>query len=256
MTLNFIMGIISTVALSLPVVFILILRLGRYRSFPALLAYYAMSFINNFLGERYVGTSNGVIKYWGLTNNLLDPPLMLLFLTYFCTSVAQARRMKLLILSFILFELTVVLLLGYSKQAITIILAPGLAIVFGFCIYFFVRQAKMAITHGKATGKALISASLFFAYGCFSIIYLMFYVFETQGVGETINEQYVADTFLVYFFVATFSSVAICTGIFIESKRIQKLNELKITRKELSMIYDGTQRAGQLRKPLLDFDID
>ena len=164
--------------------------------------------------------------------------------------------MRLLILSFVLFEIIIVLLMGFSKQAITITLAPGLAIVFGFCLYFFIRYAKLAITHSKATGKAFISASLLFAYGCFFILYLMFYVFETQGVGENINEQYVADTYLVYFFTATFSSVLMCAGIFFESKRVQKLHELKITRKELSMIYDGTKKAAPFRTALLDFDRD
>lgn len=256
MTWNFIMGIISTVALFLPIAFILILRLGQYRTFPAILLYYIIAFINNFIGEQYVDTSNKTIKYFGLTNNLLDAPVMLLFLTYFCTSAMQARRMKLLIVSFVLFEISVVVLMGLSKQAITIILAPGLAIVFGFCLLFFIRQAKLAITHRKATGKAIITASLLFAYGCYFILYLLYYVFETHLEGKIINKEYLADTYLVYFFTATFSSILICIGIVIESRRVQKLNELKITRKELSIIYDGTETAARLRTATLDFDRD
>ena len=250
------MGIISTVALFLPVAFILILRLGQYRTFPALLLYYIIAFSNNFLGEQYIETSNNVLRYFGLTNNLLDAPVMLLFLTYFCTSKIQAHRMKLLIAAFIVFEITVILLMGISKQAITIILAPGLAIVFGFCLVFFIRQAKMAIINRKATGKAIISASLLFAYGCYFILYLLYYVFETHLEGKIVNKQYLADTYLIYFFIATISSVIICAGIIIESKRVQKLNELKITRKELSIIYDGTETAARLRTAILDFDRD
>ena len=101
-----------------------------------------------------------------------------------------------------------------------------------------------------------ISASLLFAYGCYFILYLLFYVFETHLEGKIINEEYLADTYLVYFFTATFSSILICIGIMIESKRVQKLNELKITRKELSMIYDGTETAARLRTAILDFDRD
>lgn len=256
MTWNFIMGIISTIALFLPVAFILILRLGQYRTFPALLLYYSIAFINNFLGEQYIDTSNKAIKYFGLTNNLLDAPVMLLFLTYFCTSAMQARRMKLLIVSLVVFEISVVVFMGLTKQAITIILAPGLAIVFGFCLFFFIRQAKLAITHRKATGKAIISASLLFAYGCYFILYLLFYVFETHLEGKLLNEEYLADTYLVYFFVATISSIIIGIGIVIESKRVQKLNELKLTRKELSIIYEGTEKAARLRTAILDFDRD
>ncbi|MEO7394168.1 MAG: hypothetical protein ABIU11_04450 [Chitinophagaceae bacterium] len=257
MTWNSVMGIISTVALFLPIIFILIFRLGAYRTFPVLLGYYVIAFINNFLGEQYINTSNQVIKYCGLANNLLDAPVILLFLIYFCTSALQARRMRLLIFSFILFEITVVLLMGFSKQAITIILAPGLLLVVGFCLIFFIRQAKMAIVHGKATGKAFISASLLFAYGCYFIIYLMYYIFESHlSTDKIIQQEYIDDTFLVYFFVATISSLLLCAGIFIESKRVQKLNELKITRKELSAIYDGTETAVRLRTAILDFDRD
>lgn len=257
MTWNSTMGIISTVALFLPIAFILSLRLSRYRTFPVLLIYFAVSFINNLLGEGYIHANITLVKYLSLTNNLLDPPLMLFFLTYFCTSAAQVRGMKMLNLAFILFEVIVVIFFGYTKDAITITLGPGLAIVFGFCLFFFIRQTKMAISHRKATGKAFISASLLFAYGCFFIIYLMFYIFQTHlSVDKASQQQYIEDTFLVFFFVATLSSILMCTGLYIESKRVQKLNELKITRKELSMIYEGTEKAAPLRAAILDFDRD
>lgn len=250
------MGLISTIALFLPIAFILILRMGRYRTFPILIAYYIIALINNFLGEGYIPVSSDAIKYCSLINNLLDAPLMLLFLTYFCTSPMQARRMRVLILAFILFEVAIVVLRGINKEAITIILAPGLAIVFSFCLYFFIRQAKKAITHRKATGKALIIASLLFAYGCFTILYLMYYVFQTHLVDGKLNTQYLEDTYLIFFFVTTFSSLLLCTGIIIESRRVQKLHELKLTRKELLQIYEGTEKAAPLRTALLDFKRD
>ena len=164
--------------------------------------------------------------------------------------------MRVLILSFVLFEVTIVLLRGVTKEAITIILAPGLAIVFSFCLYFFIRQAKKAITHRKATGKALIIASLLFAYGCFAILYLMFYVFQTHLVDGKLNTQYLEDTYLVFFFVTTFSSLLLSIGVIIESKMVRKLHELKITRKELLMIYNGTEKAAPLRTAILDFERD
>lgn len=101
--------------------------------------------------------------------------------------------------------------------------------------------------HHKATGKAIIAAALLFAYGCYTIIYMMYYVFKTP---------HVADTFLVYFLVATFSSFLLCAGIIIERKRVQKLYELKQTRKELLDIYKDTKTAAPLRTAILDFDKD
>jgi hypothetical protein len=248
MTWNSIMGFISTFALFLPVFFILVSRLATYRSFPALFIYYISVVIYNMLTEGYIKAPGNVVYYWGLINNLMDAPLMLYFLTYFSPSKKFKKRMQLVILSFVAMEAVVLMIAGLNVDAITIILAPGLMLVFGYCLFFFTRHVKHAIVHRKAAGKAMIVSSLLFAYGCYTIIYLMYYVFKTP---------YVADTFLVYFLVATFSSLLMCAGIIIERKRVQKLNELLQTRKELSELYrEDTKTAAPLRTAMLDFDKD
>jgi len=255
MTWNSIMGFISTIALFLPVAFILLLRLSTYRSFPALLFYYSTVFIYNLLTEGYIKAPADVVYYWGLANNLLDVPLMLYFLTYFSTSKKFMQRMQMLVIGFLVWEAIVLTLKGLNIDAITIILAPGLLLVFGYCLYFFTRQVKLAIVHRKATGKAMIVSSLLFAYGCYTIIYLMYYVFKAHlDANNEVKAQYVEDTFLVYFMVTFLSSLLISAGIFIERKRIHKLTELKITRKELSAIYPETKRTAPFRTVLLDFD--
>ncbi len=248
MTWNSVMGLISSIALFLPIFFILVFRLGGYRTFPALLSYYAIVFAYNLLTQGYIITNTETIRYWSICNNLLDAPLMLTFLTYFSTSPAFTKKMRITICSVIGFEIAIILLKGYTTEAITIILGPALLTVVFFCAYFFIRQTKITITHHKGMGKAIIAASLLFAYGCYTIIYLMYYVFKTP---------YVADTFLVYFLVATFSSLLMCAGIIIERKRVQKLNELLQTRKELSELYkEETKTATPLRTAMLDFDKD
>lgn len=196
--------------------------------------------------EGYIPADSTVIHFWGLFNNLMDTPLMLTFLIYFSTSLAFSRRMKILIAGFILFEAVVVAVMGFNTNAITVILGPGLVIVVGFCIFFFIRQTKIAITHRKATGRAIIAASLLFAYGCFGFIYLMYYVFKTP---------FVEDTFLVFFLVVTISSLLVSAGVIIEEKRIRKLNELRLTRRELSDVYSDEKKAAPFRKTaMLDFD--
>ena len=248
MTWNSTIGLISSIALFLPVFFILILKLGGYKTFPALLVYYLVVFSYNLFTLKYITPGEKITHYWGIVNNLLDAPLMLTFLTYFSTSQGFSRRMKTIIASFLVFELAVIIWKGLTVDAITIIMGPGLLAVIGFCLYFFVRQSKIAIMHGKATGKAIIAASLVFAYGCYTLIYLMYYVFKTP---------HIADTFLIYFLVTTFSSLLLSAGIIIERKRIQKLNEVKIARKELADIYKDSHPATSFRAaPMLDFDKD
>jgi hypothetical protein len=232
MTWNAILGLISTISLFLPVVLILTMRLGTYKSFPALVVYYLFVFIYNVLTEGYVRANYDVIHYLGIGNNVIDAPLMLFFLTYFSASPAFTRKMHVLIISLLAFSAAMILWKGFSIDSITIILAPGLVVVFAFCCYFFIRQTRISILQRKSTGKALIAAALLFAYGCYGLIYLMYYVFKTKEI---------ADTFLVYYLVTIFSSLLLSAGIIIEKKRVQKLEELKVTRKELSIIYKDTK---------------
>lgn len=247
MTWNSVMGFVSSFALFLPIALILALRLYNYKSFPALVVYYSSVFIYNLMTEGYIPMSKQIIYNWGLINNLLDAPLMMLFLTYFSPSVIFSKRLKTTAIAFVLFEIVVVVFRGLNVESITIILGPGIIMIAALCLHFFVRHAKMAVEHGKSTGKALIAGSLLFAYGCFGLIYLMYYVFKTP---------HVADTFLVYFMAATVSALMMSAGIIYERKLIKKIKEVQITRRELSEIYKDTKMAAPVRTAMLDFDKD
>lgn len=246
MTWNSAMGLVSSVALFCPIITILIFRLGSYRTFPALLAYYTSVFIYNLFTEGYINVHPDVVRYWGLANNFLDAPLMLIFLVYFSTSPSFTKRLKLLTAAYIGFEIIVAAIVGFNTNAITIILGPDIIVMIGLFLYFFIRHTKIAITNKKAFGKAVIAASLLFAYGCFGIIYLMYYVFKTQ---------FIEDTFLIYYLVTTISSVLLAAGLFIEEKRIRKLHELKLTRRELSDMYAHERKTVPIKRTvMLDFD--
>lgn len=246
MTWNTVMGLISSVALICPVLIILFYRLGTYSSFPALLIYYTGVFVYNLFTEGYINVHPDIVRYWGLANNFLDAPLMLTFLLYFSPGQNFTKRLKVLIASFLLFEMTVITVTGFNTKAVTIILGPGIVLVVGLFLYFFIRHTKVAITNRKAFGKATIAAAFLFAYGCFGFIYLMYYVLKTP---------FIEDTFLVYFLVVTISSLLVTTGIFIEEKRIRKLMELKQTRRELSDIYANEKKTIPIKRTvMLDFD--
>ena len=233
MSWNSIMGLIASVALFLPVFLILILRLSRYRIFAVLLFYYLFTLIYNFFTQGYIHANIEIIRGWGISNNLLEAPLILFSLTYFSGASSLTKKMKELILVVLLFELLVILIRGFSIDSMTIIMAPNLLIILAFCFYFFIRQVRISVMHNKAMGKSLMVSSLLFAYGCYSLIYLMYYVFKTP---------HIADTFLVYFLVTTFSSLLMAAGILVESKRIRKLEEVMVARKELSAIYNENAR--------------
>ncbi len=247
MTWNDLLGLISTTALTMPILVLLFTRLAAYRTFPFLIAYYCAAVLCNLLSQGYLHTSTDVQKTISIINNFLDTPLMLLFLTYFGASLKGRRRMHQVVAGFVVFESVIIGLYGLSVKSVTLIMGPGILITLAFCVPFFVRQVKITIVHHKASGKALMIAALLFAYGCFSIIYLMYYVMEIR------DRQ---DTFLVYFLVSTFSSLLMSAGILAEQSRVRKLFELKIVRRELSEIYSQEKTATPYRQAVLDFDKD
>ena len=253
MTWNSTMGLISSVALFLPIILLIGLQLSFYRTFPALLIYYISVFGYNLLTTGYIKASPTIVYNWGLFNNITDAPLMIYFLSYFSPTPLYNKVMKRTILGFICFEILLILLQGFNIDTVTIIMAPGLLLTVFFCIHFFIRQTKITVMHRKATGKSLMTAALLFAYGCYSIIYLMYYVFKTHLNGTVIKQKDVEDTFLVYFMVVTVSSLLMGAGIIIEKGRIKRLNELKITRKELSSVYDNAPTT-PVKTMSLDFD--
>jgi hypothetical protein len=214
MNWNDVMGLIATLALSLPILTIIATGLSGYRTFPALVVYYALLVMYNMFVQGYIAVDPTTVRYLGIANNLLDAPLMLIFLTYFATGAPILKqRMWILIGIFVAFEIVTVALVGFNVQAITITMGPGILFILGFSLPFFVRLTKLTITHHKATGKAMMTASMLFAYGCYTIIYVMYYLMKSSDV---------LDTFLVYFFVCTFSSLLMSAGIIFERKRIKK----------------------------------
>ena len=236
------MGLFATIALSAPIIMLLVNRLAWYRSFPALFFYYVLilSYIIMLLG--YVNVDNTFMKKLGIINNLLDAPLMLLFLLYFSKTIFFRRKMILVGGGFIVFEAIVLALYGFSSKATTIILAPGLVLVLTISVLFFVHQVKISVVYHKAIGKALMVAALLFAYVGYCFVYVVYYL---------IQPVYKHDAHLVYFLITICSCIVMTTGIFIERKRVSQLAEIKTTRRELKAIYGGQEeKPKKMTSPL------
>lgn len=224
-------GLLSSIALFIPIIIILSFRLAWYKSFPALLVYYFFVSGYNFLALDFVHADRTFLYYYGVINNLLDAPLMLTFMTYFSRTAVFRKRLKLFISVLVLFELIVIAIVGFNIEAAIIALAPGLSVILVLGLLFFVHQVKITVVYQKAAGKAFITAALLFAYGGYIFIYIVYYLFKTP---------HKEDTLVVYYLVSTFSSLLISTGIFLERKRVKQLHELKIAREELRVIYGGS----------------
>ncbi|HEU4576246.1 MAG TPA: hypothetical protein VFS36_14690 [Chitinophagaceae bacterium] len=228
MSWNHIMGYVSTAALFIPVALIILLRMYNNKSLLALLVYYSIALVCNLMTENIITPTASIVKFAGYSNNFLDAPLTLFYLLYFTRSQALRKKILYGIMGFIAFEVVAVAILGINLQAITLVLGPGIVVILSLSIRFFIQQIEAVVQHGKSPGKALMIASTLFSYGGFLILYLFFFVFKTN---DTKN------TFLVFYLVSTFASALLSAGLLFEKKRFRELAELKIARKELSLLY-------------------
>lgn len=243
-----IMGIICTTTLLIPCVLVLALRLYRFKCFLALAIYYILEVSYNLMSENYIHVSPDFKKYFGIANNFLELPLMLTFMLYFSFSAKLSKQMRYSVFIYLIFGVITFLIFGYNTTAVTIILAPSLSLLLFVSVWFTLRQIKIAIAQGKGTGKALMISSMLFLYGCYMLIYILYYLVRSKEV---------ADIYTMYFIATTLSALVLSIGIFIENKRIRVLQELKTTRKELNMVYDKSQpmRTVSLDPSALDKNI-
>lgn len=227
------LGILSTVALFAPVFIIVTTGLIRYKQYFPLFIYCILALGFNLMTEHLVNVPKTVERYYGIVNNLTDMPLMLSFLMFCIPSSVQVKRMKLLLAAFILFEIILISFYGLTIKTITLTMGPGLAIVFGYALYYFVYTVKRSFVHNKFVSKAIIASGLTFAYGCFIILYLMHYVF-------TLND--VSKLFVIYYFITIIYCGLLTVGLYMESRRKKKLEELVVTRKELMRFFSDEKK--------------
>jgi hypothetical protein len=243
------MGLIASIALCLPIIMLFTTKLTWYKSFPALFFYFLFVFTYTITKMGYIETNKVFLYYHGVTCNFLDTPLILSFLLYFSTTTGFRRKLQLVTVGFILFEVVVILLTGYNTRATTIVLAPGLILTLVIAALFFIHQVKLAVVYHKAVGKAVIISSLLFAYVGYAFVYAVFYV---------IKPVFKDDAHLVYFLITIVSSVAMAIGIFVEKARVKQLHEVKTTREELKAIYEEERTEKKTTAPreavILNFD--
>lgn len=226
-------GILSTLALFAPVFIIVATKLIRYKQYLPLFIYCTLAFGFNLMTEHLVNVPKTVERYYGIVNNLTDMPLMLAFLMFLIPSSKVVNKMKILLAAFIIFEIVLISQYGITVWTITLTMGPGLLMVFGFALYYFVYTVKRSFINYKFVSKAVIASAITFAYGCFFIIYLLHYVLKLPDI---------PNLFLIYYFITIIYCGLFAVGLVMESKRKKKLHELLITRRELMRFFSDEKK--------------
>jgi hypothetical protein len=235
------MGLISTIALFAPFILLLALKLAWYKSFPALFAYYLVLLSYNLLSLNYFGIANEEIRlYHKILNHFLEVPLLLFFFLYFSRTAAFRKGLLFAAYAFIAFEMVAIAIYGFTIKATTLVLVPGLLAILVLSSMFFIHQVKIAVIYHKAIGKAIMIASLVFAFAGYSFVYV---------VEQLVETPYTKDVHLVYFLTTIITSIPMAIGIYFERVRVQHLEELQTTRAELKKIYgeeESTDSMGRV----------
>ena len=210
MNWHLIISLISAFTLSLPLILIFGLRLFTNKSFLALGIHYLLAFVYNLMTAGILPTTISLRRNFAITNNLLDIPLLLIFLLFFTRSWRLSKQLVAGLAAYIIFEIISIIIAGYSITSTTIVLGPGILIIVCFSFYFFLKHIQVQDSPAE-TGKIVMLCSLLFAYGSYSLIYIFHYILKVP---------YIQDVFLIYYLVTIIASLAMATGIWLERKKI------------------------------------
>jgi len=221
-------GIIASFSVMIPVFIIAFGKLYKNISLLSLLLYYLTTGLYNLAGEGIIPINNELRKNFGIINNYLDVPLMLIVLLLFCTSKRKQNAIYISLAGFLLFEIFVGIFFQFKRESLTYILGPGILMIFSYALIFFAQHAKISIEKNKGFGKTFMITSIVFAYGCYIMIYYFYYIQKTS---------YVNDVFLIYYIASLVSSLLMIYGLILIYKKSKQIEEVQITRKELADFF-------------------
>ncbi|HWJ29504.1 MAG TPA: hypothetical protein VNS32_23395 [Flavisolibacter sp.] len=239
MTWNSILGVACTISFLFPVAVIAYNRFYTHRSLSALLVYYLMTAVYILMSEQIIPTAAVFIRNYALVNNYLDAPLMLTSLLFFCPGRQKQRKVWILAFLFVVYEIVITMMYGFTGKAMIKILGPGICIILGYTFYLFVHQVKFSVMHRKNQGRMVMLAAILFAYSCYGLTYYFYYIQKTP---------YKADALSIYYVSSFVASTMMGVGLHLMRKRMKELRSLKITRRELAVFFGHDRKSVKMAK--------
>lgn len=224
---NTLFGITSIICFALPVLAILYFRLYRHVSLIALMVYYILTILR-CLGSSNIPPLPDFKDTWEVLFYYIEVPLTLSALLFFCPAKGRQQKMQSLISFFIAYEVLVAVVYGFTPIASLYIMTPGLLVIVLYSLFLFLRQLNFTLLHGKNIGRVLMLGALLFSYSCYLF---MFYAHFIQAKAD------VSGIYNLHFLSSSIAAVIMSIGLFMMRHRIKELQELKVTRKELQMVF-------------------
>jgi hypothetical protein len=233
MSWNALFGVACIISFCLPLAIIIYNRFYTHKSLAALFVYYTLALADNIMAQQIIFVPQNFTRTFEIVNNYLDVPLMLMTLLYFCPNKQKQNVVNIIAGMFLAYEIVIAFVFGLTVKAIIYIMGPGLIVILLYAFYLFIRQVKFSIMNGKNVGRTLMLASIFFAYGSYTLIYFFYYILRTP---------YKSDTLLLYFISSMVASVLMAIGLHMMRKRMKELRDIRITRRELASFFGEPQK--------------
>lgn len=224
-----IIGIIAACLLFVPVFIIAACRLYGNRSLLVLALYYLFAAVYALMSESVIPISDNALQLVGVINNYCDVPMMLVVLLLFCTTRARKKMVYISLAAYVAYEAVIFAFHGVEAISVIYIMGVGLLLMLGYSMYYFGEYVKLSLVKSKALGKTLMIASIIFAYGCYGMIYFIYYIQKTSAV---------ADVFIIYYLVSIISSILMSIGLTLVYRRTRQIQEVQRTRRELALFFN------------------
>jgi hypothetical protein len=173
---------IATFLFLVPVFFIIKKKLYLHVSFIAILGYYTISMVSNFMSLHILPGSANLANVLSILNNLLDGPLVLLFLVFFCPTILAEKAVRYTFYAITVFVLVLVFTSGFNNKTITITLGPGMLFILTYSFYLFTQRIGGAFYEKNEVAFVLLLTGLLVAYTGYIIVYFLNYVLDSKDM--------------------------------------------------------------------------
>jgi hypothetical protein len=187
---------VTTVLFLVPVFFIIKKKLYMHTSFTAILIYYIIAMAGNIMHLNLFPISESAARSLIIIDNLLDGPLVLLFLIFFCPTIIAEKAVRYTLYVLTLFALVLVFANGFNKQTITVTLGPGMLFILVYAFYLFTQRIGGAFYEKNEVAFVLLLSGLLVAYTGYIIVYFFNYVLGGTNDMESLMLLYDLTTIL------------------------------------------------------------
>lgn len=228
MNINEILGTLTTLLFAIPVLLILFLRLYVNKSLLMLAVYCTFTALYNAMNSGLLSADQQFFNKWAVFTNYTDAPLMLGLLILYCHTKFKRNLILLIGALILMYEIVVAFRFGLAPVSSLYISGVGLVLIFALGVYFFITQLKHTVRFGKGLGRTFIAAAIFFGYGLYVIVYLLYFIY---------NYPDVSDVFQLYYASSMIFCVLASAGVLQLYRRHRMLQQVLVVRRELQQFF-------------------